>query len=136
MLRSAHKVSKGFANSVVLTQNSAGVSAIFLRSDIGSPNSSPTRLQHASIAASSLCTAKAIRDYFRGGVLPEPGTVCEISNKMFGEASDLPFESLVGEERELMENWSSLMIAAEVPGFGLFRGLSPPGKQMRPLYEQ
>ena len=42
-------------------------------------------LQHASLAATSLCTAKAIREYFREGKLPEPGTICEILFQMFGD---------------------------------------------------
>ncbi|KAG8810837.1 hypothetical protein FRC17_002742, partial [Serendipita sp. 399] len=40
-------------------------------------------IQHCSIAASSICTFKVIRDYFREGVLPEEGTICEIEDHMF-----------------------------------------------------
>ncbi|KAF8813567.1 hypothetical protein BYT27DRAFT_7044549, partial [Phlegmacium glaucopus] len=53
----AKKMSRGFNNSVVLTQNSAG---------------------HASISSPSLCTVKHVRQYFTDGKLPEPGTVCEV----------------------------------------------------------
>lgn len=58
----ANKMSKAFNGSVALTQNSAG---------------------HCSIAASSLCTAKAIRKYFQEGVLPEEGTVCDVEDHVF-----------------------------------------------------
>ncbi|KAF8816535.1 hypothetical protein BYT27DRAFT_7182119 [Phlegmacium glaucopus] len=56
-LWAAKKMSRGFNNSVVLTQNSAG---------------------HTSISSPSLCTAKHVRQYFADGKLPEPGTVCEV----------------------------------------------------------
>jgi len=61
-LWSAKKMSRGFKDSVVLTQDSAG---------------------HASISAPSLCTQKYIRQYFAHGTLPEPGTVCEPIGKPF-----------------------------------------------------
>ncbi|EFI27616.1 hypothetical protein CC1G_14542 [Coprinopsis cinerea okayama7 len=53
---SAKKMSKGFNNSVVLTQDSPG---------------------HCSFSAPSFCTSGAIRRYFITGKLPEPGTVCK-----------------------------------------------------------
>jgi len=62
-LWAAHKMSKGFEGSVVLTQNSSG---------------------HCSISGTSLCTHKAIRAYFKNGTLPEEGTVCETESKIFG----------------------------------------------------
>ncbi|KAF8171854.1 TAP-like protein-domain-containing protein [Pholiota molesta] len=49
----AHKMSKEFSKSVVLTQDSTG---------------------HCSISAPSLCTQRHIRQYFSTGVLPEVGT--------------------------------------------------------------
>jgi len=55
-LWAANKMSRGFSNSIVLTQNSSG---------------------HCSISAPSLCTTKYIRQYFTDGTLPKPGTVCE-----------------------------------------------------------
>ncbi|KAJ7472942.1 TAP-like protein-domain-containing protein [Mycena galericulata] len=61
-LWAAKKMSKGFASSVVLTQDSAG---------------------HCSYAAPSLCTQKHIRQYFLDGALPEPGTVCPVIGTPF-----------------------------------------------------
>lgn len=34
-------------------------------------------LQHTSLAAPSYCTAKAVRDYFQDGILPQDGARCE-----------------------------------------------------------
>ncbi|KAJ6541006.1 TAP-like protein-domain-containing protein [Mycena vulgaris] len=65
-LWSAHKMSEGFNGSVVLTQDSVG---------------------HASISAPSICTQKHIRQYFLNGVLPEPGTICDVIGSPF-PASD------------------------------------------------
>jgi hypothetical protein len=42
---------------------------------------------HGSLAAPSSCTARVVRAYFRDGVLPDPGTVCEQDVALFG---DLP----------------------------------------------
>ncbi|KAF9266687.1 hypothetical protein L218DRAFT_996260 [Marasmius fiardii PR-910] len=61
-LWAAHKVSKGFPGSVVLSQESAG---------------------HCSIAAPSLCTALAVREYFLNGTLPKAGTNCPIIGSPF-----------------------------------------------------
>ncbi|KAJ7442729.1 TAP-like protein-domain-containing protein [Mycena galericulata] len=61
-LWAAKKMSKGFARSVVLTQDSPG---------------------HCSISAPSLCTQKHIRQYFLDGALPEPGTVCPVIGTPF-----------------------------------------------------
>ncbi|KAG2014274.1 hypothetical protein CC2G_011107 [Coprinopsis cinerea AmutBmut pab1-1] len=68
-LSSAKKMSKGFNNSVVLTQDSPG---------------------HCSFSAPSFCTSGAIRRYFITGKLPEPGTVCKPNGTPF--PSRLPFE--------------------------------------------
>ncbi|KAJ6485610.1 TAP-like protein-domain-containing protein [Mycena sanguinolenta] len=65
-LRAAHKMSRGFAGSVVLTQDSPG---------------------HCSIASASLCTYKYIRQYFLDGTLPEPGTVCPVDVPLFPSSS-------------------------------------------------
>ncbi|TCD68548.1 hypothetical protein EIP91_010473 [Steccherinum ochraceum] len=56
-LWNARKMSRGFKDSVLLTQDSPG---------------------HCSLAGASLCTTQAIRSYFKDGVLPKPGTVCDI----------------------------------------------------------
>ncbi|TFK22816.1 hypothetical protein FA15DRAFT_671144 [Coprinopsis marcescibilis] len=61
-LVSAKKMSKGFRDSVVLTQDSAG---------------------HCSISATSMCTFKHVRKYFTDGTLPDPGTVCNVIGTPF-----------------------------------------------------
>lgn len=33
--------------------------------------------QHTSLAAPSLCTAKAVHKYFQDGILPEDGSTCD-----------------------------------------------------------
>ncbi|KAK8124076.1 TAP-like protein-domain-containing protein [Apiospora kogelbergensis] len=59
-LFSAHNMSAGFEGSVVLEQRGYG---------------------HTTLAQASACSANAIREYFRTGKLPEPGTVCEVDDK-------------------------------------------------------
>lgn len=116
-MRSARSVSEDFKDSsVLLTQNSAGVS-------IPSAHVYDDRLiiapQHCSTVATSACTAKAIRSYFRDGVLPKPGTVCEIETKIFGNNASSLADSLSGEEQALVENWRQLSESFSVPHFGL-----------------
>ncbi|KAH9483248.1 Carboxylesterase A [Psilocybe cubensis] len=82
-LWAAKKMSKGFKDSVVLTQNSAG---------------------HCSISAPSLCTQKYVRQYFVDGTLPEPGTVCEPLGKPFPEPWH---ENGINKAEELMANMNS-----------------------------
>lgn len=53
---SAKKMSSGFPNSVLLTQNSFG---------------------HTSMVEPSTCTYKVVREYFTSGALPAPGTICQ-----------------------------------------------------------
>ncbi|KAI3397104.1 hypothetical protein diail_11247 [Diaporthe ilicicola] len=80
-LVSARNNSAGFEDSVVLVQNSYG---------------------HTSLAAPSVCTAKAVRAYFQTGALPRDGAVCEPETLPF----DLPGHSIAGasdEDRELAE---------------------------------
>ncbi|KAF8816536.1 hypothetical protein BYT27DRAFT_7077196 [Phlegmacium glaucopus] len=67
-LWAAKKMSRGFNNSVVLTQNSAG---------------------HTSVSSPSLCTVKHVRQYFTDGKLPEPGTVCEVDAGPFDKEEGL-----------------------------------------------
>jgi len=70
-LLGAKNMSRGFNNSIVLTQNSSG---------------------HTTLSAPSLCTAKYIRQYFTDGTLPKPGTICQ---------ADLgPFDSVKNESTE------------------------------------
>ena len=54
-IRNAVKMSKGFPNSTILQQDSEG---------------------HCSAASPSFCTARALREYFQSGKLPEKGTIC------------------------------------------------------------
>ncbi|KAJ7231423.1 hypothetical protein C8J57DRAFT_1091798, partial [Mycena rebaudengoi] len=58
------KVSKGFAGSIVLTQDSAG---------------------HFSFSAPSVCTQKHIQQYFLNGALPDPDTVCPVIGTPFDD---------------------------------------------------
>ncbi|KAF7791738.1 hypothetical protein EIP86_002762 [Pleurotus ostreatoroseus] len=98
----AHKMSKGYNNSVVLTQHSAG---------------------HCSLSATSACTARAVRAYFRDGKLPEPDTVCEVESEMFPKGdsayhteawlSDVPED-----EREAVKAWRELSETFEPPMYG------------------
>lgn len=81
-LWNAQKISKGFKDAVVLTQNSPG---------------------HCSLAATSVCTAKGIRDYFRTGRTPEPGTVCQAEDRMFGGPRAEVHASLSKDDMELLE---------------------------------
>lgn len=78
-------------------------------------------MQHCSLAAPSLCTAKAIRAYFRNGTLPEPGTMCDIQSQIFGEQLNPLLDSLVGEERSMMNAWGKLNEVYSASYFGLAR---------------
>ncbi|KAJ7643513.1 TAP-like protein-domain-containing protein [Roridomyces roridus] len=86
-LWAANKMSKGFAGSVVLTQDSIG---------------------HGSPAAPSLCTQKHIRRYFREGVLPRDGTVCSTDEGPFdssflgGDEGDVVFDVDLGQEDRIL----------------------------------
>ncbi|KIP02216.1 hypothetical protein PHLGIDRAFT_305697 [Phlebiopsis gigantea 11061_1 CR5-6] len=96
-LAHAHTMSKGYNGSVVLTQNSAG---------------------HCTLAATSLCTAKAIREYFREGKLPENGTVCEIEDSIFPTGKE-NVKMLSNEDQAIMAAWSDLSSRFEVPRLGM-----------------
>ncbi|KAK8093672.1 hypothetical protein PG997_000357 [Apiospora hydei] len=61
-LRSSYNNSAAFPGSVVLVQRSYG---------------------HASVAAPSTCSARAIRAYFQNGTLPAPGTHCDQDFELF-----------------------------------------------------
>ncbi|KAK7057882.1 Abhydrolase-4 domain-containing protein [Favolaschia claudopus] len=87
-LWAAKKMSRGFAGSVVLTQDSPG---------------------HCSLAAPSICTQKHIRRYFLDGILPEPGTVCDVDGSIFPDPGTNNLEqqaqailSVSAEDRNLM----------------------------------
>ncbi|KIM23795.1 hypothetical protein M408DRAFT_332157 [Serendipita vermifera MAFF 305830] len=83
----AKKMSHEFTDSVVLMQESAG---------------------HCSLAAVSLCTAKAIRAYFREGVLPAKGTTCEIEDHMFRDVTAEVSLSLNDEDARILESVRSI----------------------------
>ncbi|KAH7099404.1 alpha/beta-hydrolase [Auriculariales sp. MPI-PUGE-AT-0066] len=87
-LWAAKKMSKGFQGSVVLTQNSPG---------------------HCSVAATSLCTTKAIRGYFRDGHLPSPNTICEVEDQIF-EPDEQP--KLIHDVLRMSEDDRVLLAAA------------------------
>lgn len=84
-------MARGFPESIVLEQNSIGVST--LSAPPFRPICKITNIpmsQHCTLSGPSLCTAKAIRQYFQTGELPSPGTVCQVD--------ELPFH-LAGQER-------------------------------------
>ncbi|KZV89518.1 hypothetical protein EXIGLDRAFT_721388 [Exidia glandulosa HHB12029] len=102
-LWSAKKMSKGFQGAVVLTQESPG---------------------HCSLAATSLCTSKYIRAYFRNGTLPAPGTVCEDEDEIFtpdnvnGVAREIGM--LSAEDMVLMDAARDLSSRFRPPRLGFF----------------
>jgi len=77
-------MAKGFPDSVVLTQNSDG---------------------HCTLSAPSLCVAKYIRRYFQDGILPAPGTVCEVDYLPFigSVAPDDEMSALSEDDKVLLE---------------------------------
>ncbi|KAF9040674.1 TAP-like protein-domain-containing protein [Panaeolus papilionaceus] len=86
-LWAAKKMSAGFTDSVVLTQDSPG---------------------HCSIGAPSTCTQNYIRKYFIDGTLPKPGTICPADTPIFGGQHVVPsgsahkaFSSLSVEEQDI-----------------------------------
>ncbi|GAB7356483.1 hypothetical protein MBLNU459_g7244t2 [Dothideomycetes sp. NU459] len=86
-IRNAFKMAKGFEESVVLHQDSEG---------------------HCSIAAASLCTARAQREYFQTGMLPKNGTVCDVPRHPLDGFSEEETPKLPeGEEDE--ELWKALV---------------------------
>lgn len=97
-LWAAEKASKGFADSVVLTQNNAG---------------------HCSIAAPSLCTAGHVRAYFRDGALPPPGTVCEVDQTVFPADDVKRIRALPEDSQQLLSATKELSAKFKVPAIGL-----------------
>ncbi|KAI1869038.1 uncharacterized protein JN550_006025 [Neoarthrinium moseri] len=75
-LRSARSNAAAFPGAVVLVQESYG---------------------HCSLAAPSTCTARAIRDYFQHGVLPDPDTRCAQDYEMFEEPPEISATGLEGD---------------------------------------
>ena len=57
--------------------------------------------QHTSLAAPSLCVAKAIRQYFQTGALPDKGLLCDADSKpLLGGTTALRMSE---EDRVLMQ---------------------------------
>lgn len=115
-------MSKGYNGSVVLTQNSAGVCCLSFTTVPTNNSNHYFYSQHCSLAASSSCTAKAVRAYFREGKLPEPGTVCEIESKMFTQADSEALsmqDYLTSEDIAAIDAWRALSAKFETPLFGM-----------------
>ena len=65
------------------------------------------------MAATSSCTARAVRAYFRVGILPEPATVCQVESKMFPKDgliydSEEWLSNVPENEREAVQAWKEL----------------------------
>ncbi|KAF8994596.1 TAP-like protein-domain-containing protein [Cyathus striatus] len=82
-LWAAKKMSRGFKDSVVLTQDSPG---------------------HCSLVAPSVCTQKYVREYFQDGTLPKPGTVCPVDEEIFSSTQG----SIHSSQTQLSEGRSEL----------------------------
>jgi hypothetical protein len=72
----------GFKDAAVLHQKSAG---------------------HCSLAAASLCTAKAVRNYFQHGQLPAMNAECEVESRFFGETSKADVTDVNADDAELLQ---------------------------------
>lgn len=95
----AHKLSKGFPGSVVLTQNSPG---------------------HCSTSAFSVCTVGYINQYFQTGVMPPEGVTCEPEVLPFGPG---PEDVTISAEVQVMaERHAGMENALYMAGGGLMRG--------------
>ncbi|KAJ5151287.1 Peptidase S33 tripeptidyl aminopeptidase-like C-terminal [Penicillium canariense] len=82
-LHGAKHMSKQFPGSALLQQDSEG---------------------HTTIAAPSLCVAKAIRDYFQSGSLPAAGTLCEADLKpLIGPLNKVHRQDLGHADGKLMD---------------------------------
>lgn len=71
---------------------------------------------HCSWSAPSICTAKAVREYFVNGTLPEEGTVCEPDMLPFGMENGKMLQTLSLEDAELLDALKGL--AGVVPRLG------------------
>ncbi|KAF8514404.1 TAP-like protein-domain-containing protein, partial [Gautieria morchelliformis] len=77
----AKKAAHGFKDSVLLTIDTPG---------------------HCSYAATSPSAMKHVRRYFREGLLPPPGTVCEIEDKLFGIPEE-GFHAVTKEDKAVVD---------------------------------
>ena len=82
-LESAFNNSAHFPSSIVLKQNSYGVSPFpSLRISVKSVDKTNST-QHCSSAQPSTCTTNYIRAYFQNGTLPDAGTECDSDYELF-----------------------------------------------------
>ena len=67
---------------------------------------------------------RVIREYFREGNLPEPGTVCELDEGMFPKTtvelqSQQRMSALTAEDAEIRKAWKIMSQEFEIPRFGM-----------------
>jgi hypothetical protein len=58
-----------------------------------------------------------VRAYFRDGVLPKPGTICEIDDKLFNDATS---SSIASRDVGLSPSLRALAKNMKIPRFGRF----------------
>lgn len=63
-----------------------------------------------------MCIAKAARDYFRDGILPKKGTICEIESTVFnGTKRQNTLSSRDEEESSFVNAWNELVKDSRLP---------------------
>jgi Cys-tRNA synthase (O-phospho-L-seryl-tRNA:Cys-tRNA synthase) len=72
--------------------------------------------QHTSFAATSPCNALAVRAYFRDGVLPKPGTICDAEDELFGSGYETA--SAISARDDLVSTLRELTKRVKVPRLG------------------
>lgn len=96
-------------DSRLIIQDGPGVRPLLFRPVSSTLILTPIR-QHCSLAQTSLCTGKVLREYFLEGILPENGKICPVTEIVFppkppvnnGTLSSAMWATSAGEE-ELME---------------------------------
>jgi hypothetical protein len=116
LLIGAKKMSKLFDHSVVLTINTPGVSSAPFSRML--PIYISTCPQHTSFAATSPCQALAVKAYFADGVLPKPGTVCEIEDKLFSNGNNTAAAVSARDDDDLLSNLRDLTKSVTIPRLG------------------
>ncbi|KAF2172230.1 hypothetical protein M409DRAFT_62985 [Zasmidium cellare ATCC 36951] len=99
-LRAAKKMSKGFEDAVVLTQDSPG---------------------HCTLASVSKCTVGYVRKYFQTGELPPVNTTCKVDEVPFGSGPDEVSGVMDDETRQLSEDVASVQAALYQAGGAFMR---------------
>jgi hypothetical protein len=74
-------------------------------------------VQHTSFAATSECSALAIRAYFQNGTLPHPGTICTIESTLFGDNS---MPAVTRRDESLASALGALRENAKIRRYGWF----------------